>query len=227
MLAGRTVERVPFWRDTRTVIIDRAVGHPENAFAQYRLADALLKSGDSSRALAQDLTAYELYRGYPLIPRAASELALGLGHWRLALDLGHRAFALAPGDPNVPGSLVHVLFRLHRPDSALAVARAALSVNPRSPQMLAMYQGILERVGGPVRAVQLARARRDGLEGRYVAATATIDSVGLDRMDSVPLGICFDLRQSLPMLRLLAPADTVAARRLVADCANAVSMLPR
>jgi tetratricopeptide (TPR) repeat protein len=226
-LAMRSVQREPFWRDTRTVIIDRAVGHPENAFAQYRLADALLKSGDSSRALAQYLTAYELYGRYSLIPERASELALGLGRWRLARELGRRAFAISPADPTIAGSLVHVFFALHEPDSALAVAREALSRNPLNLQMLAVYERTLERAGRPQRVVQLARARLDGLAGQFVSATAIIDSLGLEHRGAIEPGECFDLRESLAMLRLLAAADTLAAQRLVGNCGKSVAILSR
>lgn len=226
-LAGRTVHRIPFWRDTRTVIIDRVIGHPENAFAQYRLANALLQSGDSGRAVAQYLTAHELYGGYPLMLERASSVALGLGRYRLAHELGRRALAASPADPTIAGSLVDVYFALHEPDSALAVAREALRRNPHNLQMLAMYGRTLQRAGGPALAARLARARREALAGWLVSATATIDSTGLGRLEAVAPGECFDLRQSLPMLHALAAADTLAAGRLAAGCRNAVSMAPR
>jgi hypothetical protein len=227
VLAARSLQREPFWRDTRTVVIDRAVGHPENAFAQYRLADALLKSRDSTRALAQYLTAYELYGGYALIPGEASQVALGLGQGRLARDLGRAALALAPADPNIAASLVEVFLTLHESDSALAVARDAVSKNPLNRQMLALYERTLERVGAPPRAVWLARARLAGLGGRFVSATAVIDSVGLDHLDAVDPGTCFDLQQSLPMLSLLAASDTLAAGRLASGCGASVPTVPR
>ena len=227
VLGARSAAREPFWRDTRTVIIDRVVGHPENAFAQYRLAEALLQSGDSGRALAQYLTAYELYGGYALFPELASQVALGLGRPRLAVDAGRQAFAIAPADPNIAGSLVQLFLTLHEPDSALAVAREGLRRNPLNPQMLAMYQRTLERVGGPRRAVQLARARLDGVGGRFVSASAIIDSVGFNHLAAIEPAECFDLQQSLPMLRLLAAADTIAAQHLAERCLHAVSTLQR
>jgi tetratricopeptide (TPR) repeat protein len=227
LLGARSAAREGFWRDTRTVIIDRVVGHPENAFAQYRLADGLLQSGDSGRALAQYLTAYALYGGYSLFPARASQVALGLGRSRLAVAAGRRAFAISPADPNIAASLVDAFLTLHQPDSALAVARAGLGRNPLNQQMLALYLHTLERAGAPARAARLARARLDGLAGRFIAATATIDSLGLERLDDVAPETCFDLRQSLPMLGLLTPADTLAAKRLAADCGRAVPMLSR
>ena len=226
-LAGRTLQRIPFWRDTRTVIIDRAVGHPENALAQYRLADALEKSGNLGAALAQYLTAYELYDGYALIPQRASQVALRLGRSRLARELGRGALGLAPGDPTIVGSLVNVFLAVREPDSALSVARGGVLHDPLNGQMLALYEHTLEATRAPQLAVRLARARLDGLERRLVSATATIDSTGLDRVEAIAPGACFDLRESVPTLRALVPSDTLAAARLVAKCGNSVSMLYR
>jgi len=217
--AVRAATRIPFWRDSRTVVIEGLLEHPENFGAHMRVADALLPTGDSTRALAHYLTAIEIYGGYSRVAIRAGRLALAMGRPRLALDLGRRARALAPAHPDPAELLTDVFLALDHPDSALAAARAVIVSSPGFLRGLENYQRVLERVEAPAWQRQLAAARLDDALGRLVAATARLDSVSAtsSRWTASP-GDCWELERSLPVMRLLDPGLARTAEAQLRQC---------
>jgi tetratricopeptide (TPR) repeat protein len=204
---ARSATRVSHWRDGRTVVIEGILEHPENFGAHLRVADALLPLGDSARALAHYLTAIEIYGGYSRVAIRAGRLALAMGRPGQALDLGRRARALAPAHPDPAELLSDVFLVLDQPDSALAVARAALAVSPVTLRALENYRRVLERTQAPGWQRQLAAARVDDGLGRLVAASARLDSVSaaFEQWGTSP-GDCWEIERSLPVMQTLKPA---------------------
>ena len=213
--AVRAVTRVPFWRDSRTVVIESIVQHPEDFLAHAWLGDVLLLTGDSTRALAQHLVAMELYDGYTFLAVRVGRLALARRRPALTLELGRRARSRAPLHPGPAELLVDVFLTLDQQDSARAVARAAVGANPGNLRALENYRRVLERTQAPAWRRQLAAARLDQALGHLVAATARLDSASRALLSEPgsPAG-CWDLEQSLPVMRTLKPtlAVTVQAR---------------
>ncbi len=223
--AGRLVTRIPFWRDSRSVILQGFLEHPENFSNRVRLADALLQTGDTAQALAQYLVAGELFHDYSFVPVRAGQLAFAMGRTAFALDLGRRARAITPGHPTTARFLADVFLSLGQPDSALAVARDAVTRSPGNLSAARNYWAILQRTRAPAWVRDLAGARLDWLEGRLASASTGIASSwtagGIELPDHGP---CWDLLQSLPMLRMLAPteaesvATSLAARQARPEC---------
>ncbi|MBI2615779.1 MAG: hypothetical protein HYW52_08910 [Gemmatimonadetes bacterium] len=209
---ARSATRIPFWRDSRTVVIEGLLEHPENFGAHMRVADVLVSVGDSTRALAHYLAAIEIYGGYSRLAVRAGRLALALRRPRLALDLGRQARALAPARPDPAELLTDVFLALDQPDSAVAVARAVVVANPHNLRALENYRRVLERISAPAWRQQLAGARLDDALGRLVTATARLDSVSQtsSQWTGSP-GACWELERSLPIMQALEPEVAKAA----------------
>lgn len=224
VFAMRTMTRVPFWRDSRSVVVDGFAEHPENFSAHIRLAEALEQSGDSARALAHYLVAAELYDRYSFVPVRAGRLALALGRTELALALGRRARALDPTHPGPVEFLREVFLTRNQTDSALATARAVMAANPGNLRVLVNYVRVLEGIGAPEWQRLLAVARLDQARGQLVSATARLDSAGsrLGAANKARDG-CWALWNALPSMRLLAPSLVPAAqKRLGSECRDSV-----
>lgn len=214
----RTVTRIPFWRDTRSVMIQGVIEHPENFSNHVRLAEAFLRTGDSTRALAHYLVAYELFDGYSFVPVQAARLAWALGRPEQAMTLALEAYAIAPGHPGTAELLADLALATGKNDSAMAVARDAVSRNPGNLAALRLYAATLDRVAAPAWQVQLARARLDWLEGRLVSASARLDSAGRAAWGPLGRDACSDLADSGTLLRILAPRLAERAETEVKKC---------
>ena len=208
----QAVTQIPFWRDSRSVVIGGLLEHPENFGAHFRVADVLLPTGDSTRALAHYLVAMEIYHGFFPVPIRAGRLALALRRPLLALDLGRRARALSPTHPDPAEFLTDVFLALDQPDSALAVARALVVASPGSLPALENYRRVLDLTRAPVWQQQLAAARLDQALGHLVSVTARLDSAGeaSSQWTGSP-GDCWELTRSLQIMQLLTPSVARAA----------------
>ncbi len=119
----RSFTRTPFWMDSRTVLIESVITHPENYRTRRQLARQRALSGDSLAALHDYLVAGELFGLDAAVATESAALALALGRERVALREARRAFALQPGEPAATAQLVEVYLALGWNDSALAVRR--------------------------------------------------------------------------------------------------------
>lgn len=216
----RTETRIPFWRDSRSVVIEGFLQHPESFSARLRLGDALLQTGDSVRALAQYLVAFEIYHEYSFVPVRAGRLALALGRPAQALELGRRARALSPAHPGPAELLADVFLTLSLPDSAVSVARAVVVANPGNLRALENYGRVLARTHAPAWQQHLVAARLDQALGHLASATARLDSAGAARSQwPGSQGGCWELGHSLAAMQALTPATaTEAESTLAARC---------
>ena len=218
----RTLTRIPFWQDSRSVVVGGVVDHPENFGAHLRVADALLLTGDSARALAHYLVAVEIYDGFFRAPLRGGRLALALRRPRPALDLARKASAAAATHPGPAELLTDVFLALDQPDSALAAARTAVVASPGNLLALDNYGRALDSTGAPAWRRQLAAARKDQALGRLVAATARLDSAGASVQQwSASRDDCWEAERSLPAMRLLRPGVASAAEAWVRQCREA------
>ncbi len=214
----RTVSRIPFWRDTRSVVIEGVIEHPENFSNHVRLAEAFLRTADTTRALAHYLVAYELFDRYSFVPVQAARLTWALGRPDQAMALGLQAYAIAPGHPGPAELLADLVLATGKKDSAIAVARNAVSRNPGNLTALRLYAVTLDRAEAPAWQGQLARARLDWLEGRLASASARLDSAGRAEWSPLSRAVCLDLADSRTLLRALAPELAERAETEVRQC---------
>lgn len=216
-----TAARVPFWRDSRTVVIEGALQQPENYRTRAALARALELSGDTARAVAEYAASGEIFEGYAAGPAVAAHLALRSGRPILARDLVARAHARNPDDTAIIAVLVDVLLALGRADSALTVTRGLLDRSRTSVNALQIHLGALAVTGAPPWQRLLAGARLDWRRGLIVSSAARLDSA-VARIPGIPgLGAadCWELRSSIELLRtLLQDRATVAEERHAREC---------
>lgn len=204
--AVRTVTRVPFWRDTRTVVVEGFISHPESFAAHVRLARAREQTGDVQGAIAQYMAANAIYDGYSFVPVRAARLALGSGRVTLARDLARMAAATDPHHPEVARVTSQVLLALGEKDSSLAVLRNAIEAQPLNVPALESYVTALDSIGAADWQRYLAHARLFWRRGLPVSASAALDSA-FGRLSRGPFsrGECWELVQSAELSATLNP----------------------
>src|SRR4029077_4009866 len=94
--ALRTVTRIPFWSDSRTVIIDDVLQHPENFRAHARIASILAARGDTTNALGEYLIAEGIFPLDPYVAPYAIPLELARHRINFARADAQRADSLDP-----------------------------------------------------------------------------------------------------------------------------------
>lgn len=200
----RTAARVPFWRDSRTVVIESVVDQPENIQARTRLARSFELSGEIGRAIAEYAAAGAIFERYAAGPAVAARLALSNGQPRMGLDLARRARHQNPSHAGIVDVLAEAFLANGQADSAEGVVRDLVRQNPGDVSALESYLTVLERTRAPAWQHLLARARLDWRHGRPVAATARLDSAG-SRIPwpSLDADGCWELQTSLELMHTL------------------------
>lgn len=217
--AARAAARVPFWRDSRTVIIQSILDQPENFRAHTRVARALELAGDRGRALAEYAAAGAIFERYAVGPAVAARFALGMGRPHLGLDLARRAHALRPEHAGIVQVLAQAFIATGEVDSAVRVARHLVQQSPVNLTALETYVRVLERTGAPDWQRLLAAARLDWRLGRPVASTARLDSAG-SRISWQSPGVdgCWELESSLELMHTLTPTLLSEVERSMGRC---------
>ena len=213
--AYRSVDRIPFWVDSETPIVEEQTAHPENFQTRVVLSRHLAALGDSSWALAELLVAGALLPTDPGAPTMATYHASAQGHHRVALREARRAFAIVPNDHVVIGQLAGAHRALGALDSALAVLKRGLDPLPLSVDLLEQYQSLLSATGAPRWRLLLVEAHRNWMMGDVVAASARLDSVAAHATyDFTPEAACSDGRRAFGIVRSLNPdlAESLALR---------------
>ncbi len=200
----RTLTRIPFWRDTRTVVVEGFIEHPESFAAHVRLARAREQTGDVQGAIAQYLAANAIYDGYSFVPVRAARLALSSGRLTLARELARLASALDPHHPEVAHVTSRVLLALGRRDSSVAVLRQAIEARPLNVPALESYVAVLDTVGAADWQRRLARARLSWRKGLPVSASLELDTA-LGQLTGGPYspGECWELARSAELAATL------------------------
>ena len=203
----RTGTRVPFWRDTRTVVVEGFSEHPESFAAHVRLARAWEQTGDLQRAIAQYIAALAVYDGYSFVAVRAARLALETGRPSLAGELAGLAGARDPFHPAVARLVADVDLRAGVPDSAVEAVRRAVDARPGNVPALEGYVDVLGRAGAAPWRRHLAEARLNWRRGRPRAASLSLEKAdtGMPVAPKSP-GECWEVRESIPLAATLRPA---------------------
>ena len=221
--SGRTVSRVPFWKDGETVLLMDFVQHPENYRARLRVGGFLRARGDLPGALAEANTAGAVFTDDPWTAQYSVVRALDLGVPHLALREARRAHMYEPENPSFARLVVRARLALGHFDSAAVVARRSVLDAPSSPIAMRSYVEVLDSLAAPDWKRQVALARWDYVEAKVVGASAHIDSALSVLPDSLrPDADCWDVFAAAPLFASLNPrAMGILAGRIepgVSEC---------
>jgi tetratricopeptide (TPR) repeat protein len=202
----RTWTRTPFWRDSRTAMIETLLEYPQNYRSHLQFGRHLDLRGWSAVALAEYLIAGALFERDPFVASRSVPLALHLGRSELAVAEAERAWELRPGHPAITGLLVAALQATGRSDSALAVARNGIELGALGYTPAVIYREALRTADAPAWQLALAEARVSWRAGHLAAASATLDSAAawIDPQADLE-GLCWELGELEPVLATLRP----------------------
>jgi hypothetical protein len=174
--AYKTIDRIPVWNDSLTLILEERVAQPGNYHNHVLLSDFYAARGDTARAIAERLVAAALFPEQPLPRIEAAQLALATGRAWLALEQARTAAVVGLEDPRIDETLIRALLANAMVDSAVAVGAAAATRFSASPAVLTAYGAALEMTGARDR-LSLLRVRLDWVERRFVSVQARLDSL--------------------------------------------------
>ncbi len=203
----RTWTRTPFWRDSRTAMIETLLEYPQNYRAHLQFGRHLDLRGRSAGALAEYLIAGALFEQDPFVAVRSAPVALFLGRGELALAEAERAWGLRPGHPAITGLLVSALQATGLEDSALAMARRGVELAPLGYTPAVIYREALRTRGASQWQLALAEARVSWRVGHLATATAALDSAAAWLYPEGGLeGLCWELAELAPVIATLRPA---------------------
>lgn len=195
---GRSVARVPVWRDNET-FFPQLVRDAPGSFRSLWVEGALsYQAGDSARGERLVKQAIEVY---PLHPSVWSDLAKQMetqGRWREAAAYYHTAFRLDSTRIESAAFALANYLRAGLVDSAASVAARAEDVAPRHPVVMVARSDLAMAEGKPLEAMTLRRQVALRFPGAwqnwYVTAKAAIAA-----------RYCPEIRRSLGRLQKLRP----------------------
>ncbi|MFQ6045139.1 MAG: tetratricopeptide repeat protein [Gemmatimonadales bacterium] len=223
--AARTVTRTPFWRDSKTVVVEHYLQHPEDFRAHVRVGRSFEQQGELRSALREYLWAGELFGGDPFVAVHSVRASLALGEAGLALREAQRAWKLMPDNAGISELVVRAYRAMGKADSALSAARVAAHRAPNSLRAARQYARLVEETGGATWLVALSHARVAAIEGRFGAATAELGRV-LAALEGEPeaSGLCREFLHSRDLIASLSPSlgrrALEIARQEGFDCAG-------
>jgi hypothetical protein len=191
--AVRTVDRIPVWNDSLTLVLQEQVAQPDNFHNRLLLSEFLWARGDSAWALGELLVAAELFQREPWPRVLASQRAVAMGRPRLALEQAEIAYGRHQEDPRIPEVLVRALLANDMTDSAVAVAATGAFRLRSSLDILRAYHDALREAGAEDR-LALVSVRLDWLTGRLADAQRRLDSLAGAEFPDTGLAVtCEDL----------------------------------
>jgi hypothetical protein len=217
--AWRTVERVPEWESTERLLVGAFAEHPENYAGHVRIWALLMRTGDSTRALAHGLVARTLFPDDPLVARYTVPLAKELGHIDLAIREVDRSLKLGVDYAPLVDIAVRLRIQAGHLDTALTTARRGMEQFPDSPLVSEAYRRVLDVLDAPSWVQEFAVARDHWLRGQVVAARNRL----IDGMDAI-VGAsfqtweCWEIEQTYPLIRELMPSRTPEVRGVSGQC---------
>ena len=210
----RTVDRIPFWIDSLTPMVEEQAAHPENFHTRILLAQFVAARGDSAWALAELLVAGDLFPGDPWARVLASRHALAMGRPLVALRQAEAAYGVFQRDPRLVDALIRAQLANGLTDSAVVTGSRSAEAMSGASEVLEAYREALVAAGGNRWALALVEVRADWLAGRFAAAQGRLDSLTV-LLGSTDVDVrCSDLRASEPILRAMRPElwDPLASR---------------
>jgi tetratricopeptide (TPR) repeat protein len=212
--AAGTLERVRAWEDTRSIVIEDIVQHPENYRTRLRLASYFITTDNTAAALAEGMVAAALFPNDAFISTRTVPWALQLGYHDLALEEARRAHRQLP-DHSVLARLViesHLALgrggRSRHLDSAVATARDAIIRAPGSEIPIQAYDEVLVTISAAEWKHAVNQAKMHYVYGRFGRATAALERAIRSYEVATYRGIadCWDLGRAFTMAQALEPA---------------------
>jgi hypothetical protein len=179
LLAGfayRSIERIPVWEDSLTLVLEERVAQPENYHNRVLLSEFLASRGDTAGAIAERLVAADLYPEQPMPRVEVARLALGMGRPLLGLQQARIAMGLDLEDPRMDEVYIRALLANAMTDSAVAAGLEGAMRFPGSSDVLRAYEAALVQEAAMDR-LALIGVRLDWLARRFVSVQATLDSL--------------------------------------------------
>ena len=174
--AFRTIDRIPAWEDSLTLILEERVAQPENYHNYVLLSEFLASRGDTAGAIAERLVAADLYPEQPMPRVEAAQLAIVTNRPLLGLRQAEIAMGLELEDPRIDEVLMRALLANGMVDSAVAAGLVGASRFPGSTDVLQAYAAALADAAAMDR-LSLVGVRLDWHTRRFVAVQASLDSL--------------------------------------------------
>jgi tetratricopeptide (TPR) repeat protein len=157
LLAARTLERIPVWRDPQRFLAALVRDAPQSYRAHWALGDEAFKRGRRVEGEREMLAAIRIYPADPAVLQELAEQYLEAG---LFAPAGRYFMAAYQVDTMRSDAVVRVVFALLKgghPDSAASVGAAALLRFPDAPPLLIATQEAYLAAARPREALALAR----------------------------------------------------------------------
>ena len=221
LFSVRTVQRIPHWHDTPSLVIEDLAEHSENYRTRLRLASFYEVSGRTANAFAETVAAGAIFPNDPLLPVRSVPLALALSFPRVATTEAERSYALASDSPDAVKLLVETYLAVGRNAAALRVAREGLERLTHNRFIEASYSSVADSLGFPTWQRQLAQARLAWVDGRLGAARRALAAAEVELPPRPDDGRpCWDVDRALPLAHRLSPAFAPRLEQLLraAEC---------
>ena len=205
----RIETRIPLWHDTRSVVIEDYLQHPQNYRAHARVGSVFELTGDTASALREFLMAAEIWPGDYVLTLQTARAARAVGNVPVALRESRRGLDMAPGDPVLAERMAATLAWAGRPEEALAVAAAGIARNPGLVLLEARYLAVLEQMDAPEWWRDLVAARIAWESGRPAAAGERLARAATAVPTRPPGAACRDLDQGAELARNLLIGEAV------------------
>ena len=127
---GRSLARLPSWRDNRAQLLTLLVEHPESYRAHASAAAVLAGTGDTAGARREYRTADSLFAGDPYLDAAHAIFLLGVGDTTAAIPLVARARARRAAERLALRAQFLLELAKGNHAGAIAVADSARRLNP-------------------------------------------------------------------------------------------------
>ncbi|PYP58006.1 MAG: hypothetical protein DMD44_09025 [Gemmatimonadetes bacterium] len=141
VLGGRTLARLPVWRDNRTFLLTLLADHPESYWGHWSAAAVLAGMGDTGAARREYARADSLFDGDPHLDATRALFLVGLSDTAGARPLVDRARRRLPFEPDALRA--QFVLSLRRGERARAIALAD-TARVRVPWEAAWYSAHLD-----------------------------------------------------------------------------------
>jgi hypothetical protein len=201
----KTVDRIPAWKNTSTLVIEDFVNHPENYRGRLRLASVLRGSDRFAEAMAEGTAAAAIYPEDPLVALTVIPDILRMGYVSRALEEAERVHAIIPEHTRLSQMAVRARLGTGQPESALALGRRTLERWPDDPVASDTYIEIVDSLRVPDWARAAARAHSSWANLELLGGTAAL----VQSADEIPNLIssdgCWDVNAAVALAGHLAP----------------------
>jgi hypothetical protein len=172
----RTIDRIPAWKDSLTLVLEELVAQPGNYHTRVLLSDFLADRGDTAGAIAERLVAADLYPEQPMPRVEAAQLAIESDRPLLGLQQAEIAMGLDVDDPRIDEVYIRALLANGMTDAAVTAGLAGAGRFPGSTDVLQAYAAALADEAAMDR-LTLVGVRLDWHTRRFVAVQAILDSI--------------------------------------------------